>query len=87
MKSIIRRLRKLEDRFGPPVETASTRRLRERIEAGRRRVAQWREQKGISVRDQDGENLSGLSVTEILHRGRARALARAIELSPEGNRV
>jgi hypothetical protein len=86
MKSIIRRLRKLEDRFGPPVETASTRRLRERIEAGRRRVAQWREQKGISVRDQDGENLSGLSVAEILQRGRARASARAIEQSPEGNR-
>ena len=33
MQTIIRRLRKLEDRFGPPVETRFTRRLREGIEA------------------------------------------------------
>jgi len=76
MKNISRRIRKLEERFGPPVETEFTRRLRERIEAGRRRVAQWREQEGISVSDQHRENLAGLSVTEILHRGRAR-VARA----------
>jgi hypothetical protein len=73
MKNISRRLRKLEDRFGPPVETASARRLRERIEAGRRRVEQWRKQQGISVSDQDREKLSGLSVAEILNRGRAKA--------------
>jgi hypothetical protein len=34
MQTIIRRLGKLEDRFGPPVETRFMRRLRERIEAG-----------------------------------------------------
>jgi hypothetical protein len=75
MRSISRRIRKLEERLGPPVETEYTRRLRERIEAGRRRLAQWREQDGISVSDQDRENredLSGLTLTEILHRGRAR---------------
>ena len=76
MKNITSRILRLEERFGPPVETESTRRLRERIEAGRRRVAQWREREGISVSDQDRENLSGLTETEILHRGRAR-VARA----------
>ena len=73
MKSISRRIRRLEERFGPAVETAFSRRLRERIEAGRRRVAQWREQEESSVSDQHRENLAGLSVTEILHHGRARA--------------
>ena len=72
MKAITRRLRKLEDRLGPPVETEFDRQLRARLEAGQRRVAQWRQQEGISVRDQDRENLSGLTVDEILHRGRAR---------------
>ena len=62
--------------LGPRVETEFDRQLRARIEAGRRRVAQWREREGISVSDQDRENLSGLSETEILHRGRAR-VARA----------
>ena len=76
MKAITRRLRKLEDRLGPPVETEFDRQLRARLVAGQRRVAQWRQQEGISVRDQDRENLSGLTETEILHRGRAR-VARA----------
>ena len=79
MKAITRRLRMLENRLGPPVETQFDRQLRARIEAGRRRVAQWQEQERISVRDQNEENLSGLSITEILHRGRARALTRAVE--------
>jgi len=39
MKLVSRRLRRLEERFGPAIETEFTRRLRERIEAGRRRVA------------------------------------------------
>ena len=43
MKAVIRRLRRLEERFGPPVETEFTRRLRERMEAGRRRVEEARE--------------------------------------------
>ncbi len=73
MKVMIRRLRRLEERFGPPVETEFTRRLRERIEAGRRRVAKWREHEGSPVSDQHRENIAGLSVIEILHRGRAKA--------------
>ena len=73
MKSISRRIRRLEEkRFGTAADIEATRRLRERLEAGRRRVAQWGEQEGISVSDQDRENLSGLTVDEILHRGRAR---------------
>jgi len=40
MKTIIRRLRRLEGRFCPPVETEFSRRLQERIEAARRRLAE-----------------------------------------------
>ena len=40
VKTIIRRLRRLEDRLGPPVETEFSRCLRARIEAGRRRLAE-----------------------------------------------
>jgi hypothetical protein len=40
MKLIHRRLGKLEEKFGPPIETFEMKRLRERIEAGRRRVAE-----------------------------------------------
>jgi Mg-chelatase subunit ChlI len=43
MKANIRRLRRLEDRFGTAIETESSRRLQERIKAGRRRVAEMRE--------------------------------------------
>jgi hypothetical protein len=43
MKAIIRRLRRLEDRLGPAIETEFARQLRERIEEGRRRVAEARE--------------------------------------------
>ena len=58
MKGIIRRIPRLEQRFGPAVETVFSRRLRERLEAGRRRVAHWREREGISISDQDkGEHL------------------------------
>jgi hypothetical protein len=40
MKAIVRRLRRLEDRFYPSVETEFSRRLRERVEAARRRLAE-----------------------------------------------
>jgi hypothetical protein len=71
MKYISRRLCRLEDRFGPPIETVFSRRLGERLEAGRRRVAQLRDQEGIAGSDQVRKNLVGLSVIEILQRGRA----------------
>jgi len=84
MKTIIRRLRRLEDRYRPPVETRFTRRLRERIEEGRQRVA---EAMGLSewpgsVGDDEAEDLRDLSVNEILLRGRAK-VARATEISPK----
>jgi hypothetical protein len=43
MKSIIRRIRRLEERSGPAGETEFTRRLRERLDVGRRRVAESQE--------------------------------------------
>jgi len=43
MKTIVRRLRRLEDRFCPPVETEFSGRLLSMIAAGRRRVAEARE--------------------------------------------
>jgi len=86
MRTIVRRLRRLEDRFCPPVETEFDRQLRARIEAGRRRVAEAKEHGEwcASVEGDEGENLSGLSVTEILHRGRERvARAKAQKEEPD----
>jgi hypothetical protein len=40
MKTIIRRLDRLEERLAPRAETEFVRSLREKIEAGRRRVAE-----------------------------------------------
>jgi hypothetical protein len=37
---VIRRLRRFEERFGPAAEREFSRRLRERLEAGRRRVTE-----------------------------------------------
>jgi hypothetical protein len=80
MKTIVRRLRRLEDRFGLAPETEFDRQLRGRIEAGQRRVADARQRGELSgpiYEDEEKEDLTGLSVTEILNRGRARAVARA----------
>ncbi len=74
MKARIRRLRKLEDRFGPALETEFSRRLHERIKAGRRRVAEMRESLGLPPPEdwppsvEDGH----LSLIARLHRGRDR---------------
>jgi hypothetical protein len=46
MRSIDRRVRRLEDRFGSAVETEFSRRLRERLEAARRRL-QEAEERGL----------------------------------------
>jgi hypothetical protein len=74
MKAITRRLRKLEDRFGPPVETESSRRLRERLEAGRRRVAELR---GRPVQAPQRQNVTNVrpsmeAIVKILQSGRQR---------------
>jgi hypothetical protein len=67
MKTIIRRLRRLEDRFGLAPETEFDRQLRAQIEAGRRRVAEARERGELSepINGDEGEDLSGLSEAEI----------------------
>ena len=39
MKAVTWRIRRLEEKFGPPVETEFSRRLRERLDAAERRVA------------------------------------------------
>jgi hypothetical protein len=72
MKTIIRRLRRLEDRLGPPVETEFSRCLRERIEAGRRRLAESGPQDGRmrNTGAREPQDISGLSVEQILRRGR-----------------
>jgi hypothetical protein len=70
----MRRLLRLEDRFGSSIETECSRRLHERIKAGRRRVAEMRESLGLPPPEywppsvEDGH----LPVIERLHRGRDR---------------
>ena len=79
MKSIDRRIRRLEEKYGlGPVETEFSRHLRERMEHGRRRLAEARErcEWSGSVGNYEGESLADLSVAEILHHGRER-VARA----------
>ena len=48
MKSISRRIRRLEEqRFGTAADIEFSRRLRERLEEGQRRVAEAREREGL----------------------------------------
>jgi len=89
MKSIIRRLGKLEGRLGLAPETEFDRQLRARIEAGRRRLAEAKERGEWSgpIDDDQGEDLAGLSVIDILNRGRERvARAKAQENEVDGAR-
>ena len=75
MRAISRRLRKLEDRYGLVPETEFSKRLRERLAAGLRRVAEFDAQEGRPARnpERDPEELSRLSLVQILLRGRMRA--------------
>ena len=79
MTNISRRIRRLEEaRFGTAADNEFARRLLERMAEGRRRVAEAKKQRGElwgPDSDDDGEDLRGLSLNEILHRGRARARA------------
>jgi hypothetical protein len=84
VKTIIRRLRRLEDRFCPPVETEFSRRLRKRAEAARRRLAESDTGEGRPpyAGARECEDVSGLSVEQILLSGRQRALrGRKVPLS------
>ena len=97
MKAISRRLRRLEDRWTPAAETDADQRLRQRLEAGRRRLAEARSETPDVVRPpghpSDGRQIRGPldidMLTEILHAGRecARlaACAEAEMASDNGN--
>jgi len=74
MKNIERRIRRLEEvRFGTAADIEFARRLLQRIEEGRRRVA---ESMGLSEWPEDREDLTGLSFDEMIQRQRDK-LARA----------
>jgi hypothetical protein len=80
MIALERRLRRLAASLAPERETDYTRRLRARIEEARRRLADARARGDVPPLDtaeNEREDLSGLTVIEILHRGRARAAARS----------
>jgi hypothetical protein len=78
MKSISRRIRKLEERLGPPVETEYTRRVRERLEAAQRRLAQLQE------RCELGPPQTG-PLVETRHRRFSEAMARIEERKKRRN--
>ena len=69
MRTLSRRLRKLEDHYRIGPETEFDQRLRERIAAARRRLAEFASQEGSHPPSVACEDLSGLTVEEILRRG------------------
>lgn len=83
MKAISRRLRKLEDRFIPAAETDADQRLRQRLEAARRRLG---DSPVAAIRPlgypTDGPQIRGPlgidTLTEILQAGRQRARLDAL---------
>jgi hypothetical protein len=85
MKTIHRRLGKLEEGLGLLPPTEDEKRLHARIEAGRARLIG----SGYQVTEPDESELAGMTVTEILQRGRQRARASweqlQCELSASGN--
>jgi len=72
MRVIQRRLSKLESAFLPPADSWETQRLRERMEAGRRRVAVVYGDQYLAV----PVPVPHLSVVERLQAGRLRARQR-----------
>jgi hypothetical protein len=80
VRTIARRLQRLEEGFRLGPETEEDRRLRERLESARRRAAERRACEGLPPLETDKrqrEDLTGLSIVEILQRGCTRAHARA----------
>ena len=68
MRALSRRLRRLEERLGPTVETEKTRRLLARLEAGRVRL-----KLPPSPPERPAE-LAGMSMIAILNAGRDRCI-------------
>ena len=80
MRTIARRLQRPEEGFGLGPETEEDRRLRERLESSRRRVAGVWVREGLPPVEADEhqrDDSTGLSIVQILQRGRARAHASA----------
>jgi hypothetical protein len=80
VRTIARRLQTLEEGFGLGPETEHDRQLRARLETLRRRVAERRVREGLPPLETDDhrrEGLIGLSIAEILRRGRFRARTSA----------
>jgi hypothetical protein len=73
MRALVRRLRRLEERTGPTVETQETRHLRARLEAARLRCGLTPISSGRFA------DLRHMSIVTILHSGRQRAGARRTE--------
>ena len=69
MKTIVRRLKRLEQRFGLVVESGPSKELRRRLEAARVRC-------GLpAVSPERLTQLRGMRIVEILHAGRLRVSA------------
>ena len=79
MRPIARRVRRLEDRFGLEPETEASRELRRRMEAGRRRVAEWMGEAYVPL--PPPTDVTGLTLPEAIFRGRDRA-RKAMDHSP-----
>ena len=79
MKTIHRRLRKLEEGLGLIPQTEEEKRLRARLEAARARLAAC----GYQITEPDENELRGMTISEILQRGRQRARLRGEQLKPE----
>jgi hypothetical protein len=80
VRTISRRLQRLEEGLGLGPETEHDRRLREQLEKFRRRAAERRAREGlppVEADERQREDLTGLSIVQILQRGRARAHASA----------
>jgi hypothetical protein len=89
MKTIVKRLCRLEERsgLGSPEAIERTRRLFEALERGRRRVAEA-EARGecAPITDEDERTYpSGLTRVEILHLGRQRARERSTQVCAPGS--
>ena len=78
-RALHRRLLRIEDRFSPPVETEYMQELRRRIEAGRRRVAEWMGEAYVPM--PSPTDVIGLTLPEAIFRGRDRA-RKAMDHSP-----
>jgi len=78
------RLQRLERQTGLGPETEEQRQFRERLDGMRRRDAEYRLREGLPQReDEPVEDLTGLTIAEVLQRGRSKAFLRNRTLGRE----